>query len=98
MEIAYCILYMTSFSTTQNCVHLLQMYRSVLRLKLVDVLGFFISTDRFCWPFAENPRQEDLRRDFTQGDSTLIHLAAHVLGRPIVIIPVCAEEAEMSSY
>jgi hypothetical protein len=36
-----------------------------------------------------------MRRDFTQGDSTLIYLAAHVLGRPIVIIPVCAEEAEM---
>jgi hypothetical protein len=31
--------------------------------------------------------QEDMRRDFTQGDSTLIYLAAHVLGRPIVIIP-----------
>jgi hypothetical protein len=30
-----------------------------------------------------------MRRDFTQGDSTLIYLAAHVLvlGRPIVIIP-----------
>jgi hypothetical protein len=70
-----------------------------LRLKLVDLLGFFISTDRFCWPFGKNPTpamwQEDMRRDFTQGDSTLVHLAAHVLGRPIIIIPVCAEEGEM---
>jgi hypothetical protein len=35
--------------------------------------------------------QEDMWHDFTQGDSTLVHLAAHVLGRPIIIIPVCVE-------
>jgi hypothetical protein len=66
-----------------------------LRSRLVNELDFYIATNRFSLGELRSPRdwQEHMLQDRQYGDSTLLHLAAQVFNRPIIIVPVNPEDA-----